>query len=334
MPQPPVDVRKYFGQPLPHIPEKFPIGSGTGPRAAWPEGTLKGVEVIPNFGELVKNYIATLPTQPLQPDPYHNYPKFAVVRSQLPQTFRTAQDLQHALKVLPLSVVSSVLTAYEGGPSGYTVTRRVDAAGYESDGGEEDGPVNAPRDDTKAFNWRFSKSPMGAGDLLLVQGDSNKVDLVIRTTNSSAFAQEDWNEFIVTGPFHYNAKSKASWWWSRQWGACKRLNTRWFAITDWKRWTFGCFSDDQTHAWISPIIQYDSRDPTVLQALFYWAQSSRGKEGGFQKVATDVSHLPTLFPDTPARRVSVSGKRDYVPRDLKKAKNANESDIEESDVEE
>lgn len=66
-----------------------------------------------------------------------------------------------ALKVLPLSVVSSVLTAYEGGPSGYTVTRRVDAAGYESDGGEEDGPVNAPRDDTKAFNWRFSKSPMG-----------------------------------------------------------------------------------------------------------------------------------------------------------------------------
>lgn len=42
---------------------------------------------------------------------------------------------------------------------------------------------------------------------------------------------------------------------------------------------------------------------------------------------TDVSHLPTLFPDTPARRVSVSGKRDYVPRDLKKAKNANESDV-------
>lgn len=55
MPQPPVDVRKYFGQPLPYIQEKFPIGSGTGPRAAWPEGTLKGVEVIPNFGELVKN---------------------------------------------------------------------------------------------------------------------------------------------------------------------------------------------------------------------------------------------------------------------------------------
>lgn len=56
MPQPPVDVHKYFNQPLPRIADKYPPGTGgTGARKEWSEGTLKGVEVVENFGSLVSD---------------------------------------------------------------------------------------------------------------------------------------------------------------------------------------------------------------------------------------------------------------------------------------
>lgn len=157
--------------------------------------------------------------------------------------------------------------------------------------------------------------------------------MVVRTINPAAFTSADWEEYVVNGPYHYNTKSKASWYWSRTWGACKRLDTRWFVLTDWQRWVFGKFNDDESHAWVSPIMEYSAQDPTVLQALFYWTQSAIGAKGGFQRQAKDVSSLPELFPANPARRVSVSGNAGHVPRDPRNVKKANESDIEESDAE-
>jgi hypothetical protein len=54
MPQPPLDIVKYLGTPLIPVREQYPPGTGgTGPRADWAEGTLKGVEVIQNFGDKV-----------------------------------------------------------------------------------------------------------------------------------------------------------------------------------------------------------------------------------------------------------------------------------------
>lgn len=65
--------------------------------------------------------------------------------------------------MLPLACVASVVTALEDGPTGFTANRRVDAAGYESDGGEEiEVNVNLPaKDVNKLWKWRFSKSPLG-----------------------------------------------------------------------------------------------------------------------------------------------------------------------------
>lgn len=54
MPQPALDVIKYLSSPLPALREQYPPGTGgTGARAEWSEGTLKGVEVLDGFKESV-----------------------------------------------------------------------------------------------------------------------------------------------------------------------------------------------------------------------------------------------------------------------------------------
>jgi hypothetical protein len=54
MPQPPLDIVKYLGTPLIPLREQYPPGTGgTGPRADWAEGALKGVEVIQDFEDKV-----------------------------------------------------------------------------------------------------------------------------------------------------------------------------------------------------------------------------------------------------------------------------------------
>lgn len=68
--------------------------------------------------------------------------------------------LTAALAAIPLKCVSTVITALEDGPTG-AASRKLDAAGYESDGAEELGENLPPPDDTKVWNWRFSKSPLG-----------------------------------------------------------------------------------------------------------------------------------------------------------------------------
>ena len=337
MPQAPVDVPKYFDKPLPYLQEKYPPGTGgTGPRADW-EGNLKGVEVIDDFNSKVKEYLNSLPKEPVRPNPYVKYPKIVQVQNELPNQLRDPSDLQKALTILPLRTVSSILTALEGGPQGYPAPQRLDAAGYESDGGEEDeARVNLPRDTSKEWHWRFSKSPLGSGELLLYKGDNtDDVKLIVRTINSSAFTPADWEEYVVTGPYNYNIKSKASWYWSRAYGASQRLGTKYWVLTDYQRWVFGKFDDDHSHGWVSPIITYDQTNPSVLQALFYWAETAIGEKGGFDVKAKDVSGMPALFPPNPARRVSVSAQGGKVtPRDPGRVRAANESDIEESDAEE
>ena len=132
---------------------------------------------------------------------------------------------------------------------------------------------------------------IGTGEFLLVQQGSEDVRLVVRTINSAAFTAHDWEEFVVTvshpdappspcalfikspkGPYHYSTKSKASYYWSRTWGATKRLQCQYWVFTDWQRWTFGCFDQDRKHGWVSGVMGYDSIEPSVLQALTYWSQ--------------------------------------------------------------
>jgi hypothetical protein len=61
MPQPAFEVKKYLSAPLPQIREQYPPGTGgTGPRATW-DGNLKGVEVIDDLDEKVKQCMSRSP---------------------------------------------------------------------------------------------------------------------------------------------------------------------------------------------------------------------------------------------------------------------------------
>jgi len=111
--------------------------------------------------------------------------------------------------------------------------------------------------------------------------------MVVRTINSSAFTQADWDEYVVTvratylivcsetdekGPYNYNTKSKASWYWSRSWGACERLGCKYYVLTDYQRWVFGTFDENKSHGYVSEIKAYSDEEPSVGQALLYWAE--------------------------------------------------------------
>jgi hypothetical protein len=352
MPQPPISLSKYLTTPLPPVREAFPPGGGaTGIKSKF-EGELEGISVIEGFKDKVKQYIQTLPTKPLPPHPAHPFPTFVSVTRELSGVAKNAQDVQQYLRRLPLSATTASLSALKaaedgvdlnnvdlGGAVGGRRGQALDRAGYESDGGEEPSPKKAsatlPDADAesgvlqgvRSYGWKFSKSPMGSGEFLLVEegkGNENKVALVVRTINSSAFSLQDWEEFVVDGPYKYNTKSKASWYWSRKYGASVRLNTRYFVFTDYQRWAFGVFTEDRKHAQISPVMELDARDPTVLEALLYWARSALGEKGGYKAEKKDVLSLPSPYAEVGRRRSSVQqgGLADA----------ADESDIDENDA--
>lgn len=83
---------------------------------------------------------------------------------------------------------------------------------------------------------------------------------------------QEGSELTTQGDYHYNTKSKASWYWSRTWGATKRLQCKYWVLTDWQRWVYGSFDDERQHGYVSPIISSSSENPYALQALLFWAR--------------------------------------------------------------
>jgi hypothetical protein len=45
---------------------------------------------------------------------------------------------------------------------------------------------------------RFVANKLGSGEFLLVKQGTEDVKMVVRTINSSAFTQADWDEYVVT----------------------------------------------------------------------------------------------------------------------------------------
>jgi len=50
------------------------------------------------------------------------------------------------------------------------------------------------------------------------------------------------------------------------------LGCRYWILTDWQRWVYGCFDEERTHGWVSGIMRYDATEPSVLQTLTYWSK--------------------------------------------------------------
>ncbi|GHJ89708.1 hypothetical protein NliqN6_6110 [Naganishia liquefaciens] len=346
MPQPPLSLEKYLSATLPPVKENFPAGGGaTGARAEF-DGSLKGISVIDDFEATVQQFVDTLPTQPLAAHPTHPYPHFLNVLRDLPPQVKNTQDVQKYLKQLPLAAVSASLTALKASEDGVDFSRiggkapvgkdgkQLDAAGYESDGGEtlEDADAQpnkaepaaiAEGDKATLYGWRFSKSPMGSGEFLLIdESKPEEVKLVVRTINSSAFSDSDWKDLVVDGAYDYNTKSKASWYWSRKYGATKRLGCQYFVFTDYQKWCFGVFTEGHSHANISPVMPFDAgkdgKSPSVLEALLYWTRSALGEKGGFQPTSKDVASAHP-YQNVQVKKKSGNGQVEA----------SNESDIEE-----
>ncbi|KAH8079933.1 hypothetical protein HD553DRAFT_317964 [Filobasidium floriforme] len=326
MPQPALPLNKYLSAQLPAVRENFPAGGGaTGERKQY-DGVLTGVSIVDDFKSLVSSYAKTLPEKPIAAHPSHPFPHFLTVLPKLPKELKSAQDVQQYLRQLPLAATAATLCALSGTEQGtdyasLSSNSRIDAAGYESDGGEEarldeagkakggageqeshgeeegdagkEAKVDVPG---PSWGWRFNKSPLGSGEFLLIdEKNPEKVHLVVRTINSSAFSNEDWEEYVYEGPYHYNIKNKASWYHSRNCKASRRLGCRYFVFTDYQRWLFGVFSEDYSHLNITPILPYTASNPTVLESLVYWTRSAIGSEQGYKVNIKDVSGSQAPF---------------------------------------
>lgn len=328
MPQAPFSLQSYLGNTLPTLTSELPLGVGQKvPRPTW-EGPLKGISVIDGFEGQVEEYLKKqLPVEPVSSHPEHHYPHLASASRAL--KLNSDAEVLQALKTLPLESTLAVLAAWDLYEHGHTsgekdrIAPAVEADGHEITTGKVGERVA----------WKFGKSPMGETEFILVD-DKAKPVLVVRAVSENVFSHHDWDEFSVNGPYRYNPKSKASWLWSRQVGGTTRLGVKFFVLTSYSKWAFGVFNDDGSFANVSPVISNDSKSPTVLAALTYWARSALGHPEGYTTVTTrDVSNLPQLFPSNPARRASHGKAQRDRPEKRTVVKLGNESDVEDSDVE-
>ncbi|KAI0748025.1 hypothetical protein C8Q80DRAFT_1169656 [Daedaleopsis nitida] len=66
--------------------------------------------------------------------------------------------------------------------------------------------------------------------------------------------------------------------WGKIYDVCSHTRSRWFVLTSYWGWVFGTFSEGMTQAWVSQIIDWDSKQPTVIEHLFFWFASATSHE--------------------------------------------------------
>ncbi|TBU50675.1 hypothetical protein BD309DRAFT_944451 [Dichomitus squalens] len=62
--------------------------------------------------------------------------------------------------------------------------------------------------------------------------------------------------------------------WSKIHDGCAQNHARFFVLTTYRDWVFGAFSKEQTEAWVSDVMTWDSENPNLLECLFYWLSSA------------------------------------------------------------
>ncbi|KAH9854133.1 hypothetical protein C2E23DRAFT_727038 [Lenzites betulinus] len=62
--------------------------------------------------------------------------------------------------------------------------------------------------------------------------------------------------------------------WGKIWDLCAQKHSHWFVLTTYWGWVFGAFSSARTCAFTSHVIPFDSKEPTIVQYLFFWLSSA------------------------------------------------------------
>jgi len=85
--------------------------------------------------------------------------------------------------------------------------------------------------------------------------------------------------------------------WGKLWDTCVHNQTPFFILTSYQQWAFGMFSRGWTTAFISPVIDAQSRSPTVMHALLYWLGSALRAPGGFVQPVEVAEPVHNIFSD-------------------------------------
>ncbi|EGN97568.1 hypothetical protein SERLA73DRAFT_161551 [Serpula lacrymans var. lacrymans S7.3] len=94
---------------------------------------------------------------------------------------------------------------------------------------------------------------------------------------------EDMLQFIEmkslpTQSASYQSKERL---WARIWDICTSKRSPYFILTSYQKWIFGSFSRGWTAAFVSPVYDSSSHNPTIIQALVYWLASAADLPEGF-----------------------------------------------------
>lgn len=85
--------------------------------------------------------------------------------------------------------------------------------------------------------------------------------------------------------------------WGKLWDTCVHNQTPFFILTSYQQWAFGMFSRGWTTAFVSPVIDAQSRSPTVMHALLYWLCSALRAPGGFVQPVEVVEPVRNIISD-------------------------------------
>ncbi|KIJ54873.1 hypothetical protein M422DRAFT_240961 [Sphaerobolus stellatus SS14] len=77
--------------------------------------------------------------------------------------------------------------------------------------------------------------------------------------------------------------------WSHLLDTCQKNHSRHFILTTYEGWLFGKFSNDWLSVNVSETMEYNSKDPNVMQAAVYWVASSMGLAGTSRMIPVRVS---------------------------------------------
>ncbi|KAG8932551.1 hypothetical protein FRC02_000929 [Tulasnella sp. 418] len=62
--------------------------------------------------------------------------------------------------------------------------------------------------------------------------------------------------------------------WAELYSRCWATNARWFVVTTYENWIFGVFSETWESAAITAIHPYTSKQPNIIECLFFWLFSA------------------------------------------------------------